>query len=80
MLHYQQNSGDFPEILHPQDLSNMSKAVVRALEQLNHQDQSIETEDVAKLVFKLYRRGLVDPEKLAAVAVLFVQSKLFRRS
>ncbi len=76
-MHYQYPRQDFPDILHPEDLDKMSIAAAAAAKRLAREGAVAEYEAVARLVVQLYRRGLVDPEKLADVAVMFGHSKLF---
>lgn len=75
-MHTLQSSHTYPEVLDPHDLSSMGEAMVLALERLRSDGRSVETEAVARLVLRLYRRGLVEPRKLAEVVVLFCLNKL----
>ena len=70
----------FAGVLFPEDLARMSVAVRDALQRLASDGVAIESELVARIILKFYRRGLVDTEKLADVAVLVGHSKLFRHS
>ena len=69
----------FGGVLFPEDLARMSVAMTVAIQRLAADRVAIENEIVARIVLRFYRRGLVDPEKLADVAVLVAHSKLFRR-
>lgn len=68
---------DFPEILEPKDLLVMHGAVVTAAERLEAEGIEADKENIAKIVFRFYRSGLVEPKKLTAVALLFAHSRLF---
>ena len=70
-------SSEFPYILEPRDISIMRGAVATALERLELEGIEGEKEAIAKIVFRFYRSGLVDQQKLTAVALLFAHSKLF---
>ncbi len=70
----------FAGVLFPEDLARMSVAVRDALQRLASDGVAIESELVARIILKFYRRGLVDTDKLADVAVLVGHSKLFRHS
>ena len=68
---------DYPDILEPRDLSVMRGAVFTAAERLKIEGIEADKEAIAKIVFRFYRSGLVDPPKLTAVALLFAHSRLF---
>jgi hypothetical protein len=70
----------FPEVLTPDDLQQMSVAYLRAREQLHRADPLSDEFDahLARIIMRLYRRGLIDPKKLATLAALMVGSKLSR--
>jgi hypothetical protein len=70
-------SRDYPDILETKDLSIMRGAVATAVERLEGEGIEADKEAIAKIVFRFYRSGLVDPQKLTAVALLFVHSRLF---
>lgn len=67
-----------PEILDPYDLAVMRGAIGIVHERIIRSGRSVETEAVANLVLRFYQQGLLEPEKLADLAVLYVQSKLLR--
>ena len=71
----------FSEVLTRDDLQQMSVAYLRAREQLNHADPLSDEldEHLARIIMRLYRRGLIDPKKLATLAALMVSTGLFRR-
>lgn len=71
---------DFPDILEPSDLLVMRGAVVSAVERLELEGLEADKDAIAKIVFRFYRSGLVEPKKLTAVALLFAHSRLFARS
>ncbi|WP_395517541.1 hypothetical protein [Pseudorhizobium flavum] len=68
---------DFPENLEPNDLSVMRGAVVTAVKRLEDEGTKADKEAIAKIVFRFYRSGLVEPKKLTAIALLFAHSRLF---
>ncbi|MET3587504.1 hypothetical protein ABID21_003629 [Pseudorhizobium tarimense] len=70
----------FPAVIYPEDLNRLWSATNSAVKQLVREGAEVESEAVARLVVQFYRRGLVDPKKLENVAVLFAQSKLYRRN
>ncbi len=72
-------SHEFPHILEPKDIAIMRGAVATALERLEIEGIEGDRDAIAKLVFRFYRSGLVDPQKLTAVALLFTHSKLFAK-
>ena len=76
-MHSEPYPRDFPEILEPKDLSVMRGAVVSAVERLERGGVEADKEAIAKIVFRFYRRGLVEPQKLTAIALLFTHSRLF---
>jgi hypothetical protein len=74
-------SGGYPLFQHamnPHDLRTMRDAVRRALE-LSDEPDGAEKEQLAKIIYRFYRRGLVDPEKLAGMAVFLSSSRTFHR-
>jgi hypothetical protein len=74
-------SGDFSLFSHAMnlhDLRTMRDAVRRALD-LSEKADDAEKEQLAKVVFRFYKRGLVDPEKLADIAVFLSSSRTFNR-
>ncbi|WP_105422337.1 hypothetical protein [Neorhizobium sp. T25_27] len=74
-------SGDyplFPHAMNTHDLRAMRDAVRRALE-LSEETDGAKKEQLAKIVYRFYRRGLADPEKLAGMAVFLSSSRTFRR-
>lgn len=70
----------FPDVLTPDDLQQMSVAYLRARKQLNRADPLSDEfdEHLARIIMRLYRRGLIDPKKLATLAALMVSAKLSR--
>ncbi len=68
----------FPGILVPEDLKRMSFATTDAIERLAGDQITVEKELVARVVLQFYRRGLVEPTKLADVAVMVAHSKFCR--
>lgn len=71
----------FPEVLTPDDLQQMSVAYLRARARLNRTDSLSDEfdEHLARIIMRLYRRGLIDPKKLATLAALMVSTGSFRR-
>lgn len=70
----------FPDVLTTDDLQQMSVAYLRAREQLHRADPLSDefAEPLARIILRLYRRGLIDPKKLATLAALMVSAKLSR--
>lgn len=70
----------FPEVLTPDDLQQMSVAYLRVRKQLDRADPLSDelNEHLARIIMRLYRRGLIDPKKLATLAALMVSTKLSR--
>lgn len=75
-MHSEPYPHDFPNILEPKDLSVMRGAVVSAVERLELDGIAADKEAIAKIVFRFYRSGLIEPQKLTAVALLFAHSRL----
>lgn len=74
---HQSISEFYPAVFAPEDLKRMGVAAADALKQLEDQELTVEKEAVARIVLRFYRCGLVEPEKLKAVSVMFASSKLF---
>jgi hypothetical protein len=60
----------FPEAMTQDDLQVMQGAVRYAANLVDNANE----EQLASIVFRFYRRGLVDPERLAQAAVYFSTS------
>jgi hypothetical protein len=60
------------------DLQAMREAV-RLAENIRPPADPAETELLAWIVFRYYRRGLTDPARLAAVAVFLSSSRVMKR-
>ncbi|MFN7023488.1 MAG: hypothetical protein ACK4QP_03005 [Pseudorhizobium sp.] len=71
---------DFPDVLYPDDLSAMRHAYLLARRQSTKSGYLVETAETALLILRFYRKGLVDPEKLADFATLFASSQSRRTS
>ncbi|HEX2146936.1 MAG TPA: hypothetical protein VHG11_04710 [Pseudorhizobium sp.] len=65
-------------IFGPEDLEMMRKAFAHAVSDKNAPDVRDEEEILARAVIRLYKMGLTDPLKLAALAVLMTSSRLLR--
>lgn len=62
-------SGFYPHILVPRDLDTMELVIRSVLFACRHSSTPVEPEQTARLVLRLYRMGLTDPEKLSIVVV-----------
>jgi hypothetical protein len=68
----------FPHVMTMHDLQAMREAV-RLAQTIRPPVDPIETELLAWIVFRYYRRGLTDPARLAAVAVFLSGSRVMKR-
>lgn len=68
----------YPKILDADDLTIMGKAFDLALSQTDCAFTRENPEALGRTVISLYRLGLVDPDKLAPIAMMLTASKLFR--
>lgn len=59
----------FPNILVPSDLAVIDTAMRSVMFACRRGGCDIEDEQIARIVFRLYRMGLTDPEKLSMLAV-----------
>jgi hypothetical protein len=58
----------FPNILVPSDLAVIDTAMRSVMFACRHGGCDVDSEKVARIVFRLYRMGLTDPEKLSMLA------------
>lgn len=65
---------DFPDILHPHDLAIMGEAYLLAV--VDFDAREIDSDSVARMILKFYRKGLVDRHKLAGLSALAVARRL----
>jgi hypothetical protein len=67
---HQHFAKDFPHVLRPNDLSIMGEAYLLAM--VDHNGLDFDSEALARMILRFYRKGLVDSHKLAAVSLLAV--------
>lgn len=72
----QQLSPNFTGVFQPEDLVIMGHAYLLAI--IGIKETPREEEAVARTIIRLYRKGMIYPEKLADLAVLLTSSRLFR--
>jgi hypothetical protein len=58
----------FPNILVPGDFAVIDTAMRSVMLACRHGGCEVDSEQVARIVFRLYRMGLTDPEKLSMLA------------
>lgn len=58
----------YPNILDSGDLAIMDTAVRSVLFACTMQERALDADRIARIVLRLYRMGLTDPEKLAGLA------------
>lgn len=83
MTHDQAN-GDFrsrfyPYVFFPEDMDRMELALRSALFACARYQSGTDAEQAARLVLRLYRMGLRDPEKLAMLAARMMAETLARQ-
>jgi|GEM_PF-5438030 len=74
----QQESYLYPRVFDPDEVDIMAKAVIWALDMQRASNMECDRLVTARIVFRLYAIGLVEPEKLSAAAALCATSRLFR--
>ncbi len=67
----------FPSAMTISDLDAMRKAVRMAANVTGASEQA-ELQILGSIVYQYYKRGLVDPERLGAIAVFLSSSRTFR--
>lgn len=67
----------FPQVVNQFDLARMRTATKLAVE-MSESIMDMTPTELAEVVFRFYRRGLTDPQRVAEVAVFLASSRLFR--
>jgi hypothetical protein len=66
----------FPHVMLEQDLTTMREAMRRAIA-LSDPSGEKEEDLLARVIFRYYKRGLSNPERLAAIAIFLASSNVF---
>lgn len=67
----------YPDAMDASDVAQMRQSVRMATEALGVMAEA-DSLLLASIVFRYYRRGVVDPERLTAIAIFLSSSRVFR--